>query len=231
MAEKEKVPACIGIIPDGNRRWARANGLASLEGHRAGYKKAKEVAEWAFDVGVRHTLFYAFSTENWKRTAEEVSYLMDLLKWVFEHEVNELDNKGVRLRVIGDIAALPPAIQDLAKSAEEKTKPNTRGTLGILLSYGGRKEVLEAAKRIVAAGIAANKISEESFGQSLWTAGIPDPDIVIRTGGEKRLSNFLIWEAAYSELFFSDTLWPAFTKEEFDKILMEYAARERRFGK
>ncbi|MBI2054659.1 MAG: di-trans,poly-cis-decaprenylcistransferase [Candidatus Sungbacteria bacterium] len=229
--EGEKVPTCIGIIPDGNRRWARASGLPSLEGHRAGYQKAKEVAEWAFDAGVRHILFYAFSTENWKRTAEEVSYLMDLLKWVLEHEINELDKRGIKLRVIGDVASLPAVIQKLTENAEEKTKSNTRGTMGILLSYGGRKEVVEAAKRIASSGVPAEELSEDSFGKSLWTAGIPDPDIIIRAGGEKRLSNFLIWEAAYSELFFSDTLWPAFTKEEFDSILKEYAARERRFGK
>ena len=156
---------------------------------------------------------------------------MDLVEWVVEHEINELDERGIKLRVIGDIASLPTVIQKLAQNAEEKTKSNTRGTMGILLSYGGRKEIVEAAKRIAFSGVSPSELSEESFGESLWAAGIPDPDIIIRAGGEKRLSNFLIWEAAYSELFFSDTLWPALTKEEFDSILKEYAVRERRFGK
>lgn len=226
-----EVPSCIAIIPDGNRRWARAKGIPQLEGHRAGYQKFKEVAKWGREKGVRHVLFFAFSTENWNRPPEEVSYLKDLLRWVLEKEVDEFARENVRLRVIGETDRYDEGMRELIRRAEEKTKENTGGTIGILLSYGGRSEIVHAAQKIAEEKISPEEISEESFRSRLWAHDIPDPDVFIRPGGEKRISNFLIWELAYSELFFSDTLWPDFSRDEFEKILKEYGERERRFGK
>lgn len=230
MEEKTTIQ-CIAVIPDGNRRWARAKGLSGLEGHRKGYEKAKEVADWAFDKGIKTLLIYAFSTENWHRPPEEVQYLMRMLTWVLEYEVDDWHRRGVRIRVIGDHTVLSQNLQELILKAEEKTKENKRGTIGILLSYGGRAEIIAAAKKAVAAGAVTDDISEENFSRYLWTDQIPDPDIVIRTSGVMRLSNFLTWQTAYSELFFTETLWPDFTKEEFHSILEDYGERERRFGK
>ncbi len=224
------IPVTIGAILDGNRRWAAARGLPKVEGHRAGYEKMKEFCRWAFEAGVANVLVYAFSTENWRREESEVSYLIRLLQWVLEKEIDEFHREGVHVRIIGDRGRFSENLRVLMAAAEEKTKANTKGTVGILLSYGGRAEIVAAAKEIVRQGTAADALTEESFGEHLWTAGIPDPDLIIRAGGEERLSNFLTWQSAYSELFFTTTLWPDFTKEEFESILAEYSSRERRFG-
>lgn len=229
--EPTKVPQCVGMILDGNRRWAKARGIPKLEGHRAGYEKLKETARWAFEAGVKTLLVYAFSTENWQREADEVSYLMQLLKWALQHEVEIFMKEETRVRIIGDRARFSEDIQTLMRRVEEKTAQNKKGTIGILLSYGGRAEIVSAAKELARSAIAPDAVTEEEFSKHLWTAGIPDPDLIIRTGGVMRLSNFLTWQSVYSELFFLETLWPDFTKEEFTSILSEYAERERRFGK
>ncbi|MDD2657152.1 MAG: polyprenyl diphosphate synthase [Candidatus Pacebacteria bacterium] len=220
-------PACVGIIMDGNRRWAKAKGMPSLEGHRAGSKVLKEIVTAARQAKVEHLVLYAFSTENWNRKPEEVSYLMDLFSETIKKEIRELGEKGVRTRFAGQRERFSPTLQQTMIEAEQETAHNDALSLWICLSYGGRAEIVAAAREAAK----DSEITEESLAQHLWTAGMPDPDLIIRTGGEKRLSNFLLWQSAYSELFFIDTFWPDFSKEEFDAILAEYAQRERRRGK
>lgn len=222
-------PKSVGIIMDGNRRWASSKGLPTLEGHRKGLEKSKEIARAAFDAGVTTLYYYAFSTENWNRAPEEVSYLMTLFEQAIQEEFKEFAKEDIRVRFIGDLARLPQKLQKLARELEEKTAGNTRGTLVIALSYGGRLEILSAVNRLIQEG--RELISEQELGEALWTSGMPDPDLIIRTSGEKRLSNFLTWQSVYSELAFTDTYWPDFSKEELLQIFEEYAKRERRNGK
>ncbi len=227
MNKTPEAPACVGIILDGNRRWAKAQGLPKLEGHRRGYEKALDAARWARDRGITHLAIYAFSTENWNREKEEVSYLMNLLREAAEKSLRDLAKENIRIRFVGTRDRLAP---DLLQAMErvEKESAHHPFTLWICLSYGGRTEIVSAARAAAASG---TEITEETFSRNLWTAEMPDPDILIRTSGEKRLSGFLTWRSVYSELFFTDTKWPAFTEEEFDSILADYAQRERRNGK
>lgn len=227
--QSRAAPRCIGVIMDGNRRWARANGMPTLEGHRKGYDKMKDFLGWAREAGVLWVIVYAFSSENWNRSTEEVSYLMKLLKRACAEEAAHFKKENARIRVIGNRARLAPDVREAVMHAEEETKNCTGETLALAISYGGRDELVEAARKLC--GRAPEEITKETFAAELWTNGIPDPDIVIRTSGEQRLSNFLLWQAAYSELFFTETLWPDFSKEEFFQILEKYAARERRYGK
>ncbi len=225
-----KIPKTIGIIMDGNRRWAREHNLSTLEGHKHGYEKIKELLGWAKDAGVGNVVVFAFSTENWNRSEEEVGYLMKLLRTVLASEVEEIRKQGGRLRFAGERARFAPDIQEAMNKAEEATANGTI-TLWLCLSYGGRAEIVNAIQAIVKKGVPAEAVSEETVASELWTAGMPDPDIIIRTSGEQRLSGFLPWQGVYSELFFVKTFWPAFSKEEFESILKEYDERERRFGK
>jgi undecaprenyl diphosphate synthase len=223
----DKVPTCIGIIMDGNRRWARERGLPTLEGHRQGYDKLKDVAKWAHDAGIKHLVVYALSTENWNRSEEEVNYLMDLFRTMVEDGVESLKKQNARARFVGDLARFP---DDIRQRMAEINAEDTQAELDVWISasYGGRLEITEAARTLQKNGY---EITEENIRKHMWTAGMPDPDLIIRTSGEQRLSNFLIWQAAYAELFFTDTYWPAFTKDEFNAILKAYVTRERRFGK
>ncbi len=221
-------PACIGVIMDGNRRWAKETGVMSLEGHRAGAEKIKEAAGWARDAGVQTLICYTFSTENWHRPEREVSYLMDLLESFLKKETAFLKKEGIRLRVVGEREKFSPRLRLLMEVVEKETAAGARHTLVLALSYGGRAEILAAANRAIAAG---ERVDETSFKKYFWTEGIADPDLIIRTGGERRLSGFLPWQGVYSELFFVDTKWPAFSKEEFLNILNEYGTRERRMGR
>ncbi len=218
----------MGIIMDGNRRWAKTRRLHGFEGHTAGLKKAKEIARHAFSQGVGTVILYAFSTENWNRPHEEIGYLMNLFETVLIRELDEISQEGIRVRFIGDLARFPDTLRISANKLEESSCANSGKTLVIALSYGGRAEILAAVNRLLAAE--KREAREEEVRAALWSADIPDPDIVIRTGGEKRLSNFLPWQSVYSELFFSDSLWPDFTKEEFDSVLSEFTLRERRHG-
>ena len=221
---------CISIIMDGNRRWAKEQGKQSLEGHAAGLKKVKEIVRHAFSRGIDTVILYAFSTENWNRTAEEVGYLMNLFQSAIEKEFEELIQEHIKIRFIGNLARLSEALRVVTKEIEEKSAAiDTKKTLVIALSYGGRPEIVSAVNHLLESG--AQRVDEAALSEALWTAGLPDPDIVIRTGGEKRLSNFLPWQTVYSELFFTDTYWPAFTTGELDAILAEFAERERRHGK
>lgn len=224
-----KVPACIGIIMDGNRRWAKEHGLPTLEGHRQGRAKLKEVTRWAFDAGTKTLYYYLFSTENWNRPAEEVSYLMQLFADAIKSEFEELKSEGVRVRFVGDLSRLAAPIRDAALQLQEETREGKRGTLVLCLSYGGRSEIVAAINDLLAKKV--DHIDEESFRKMLWSGDLPDPDLIIRTSGEQRLSNFLMYQAAYSELAFTETKWPAFSREEFTKILTDFASRDRRHGK
>ncbi|MEK7063070.1 MAG: polyprenyl diphosphate synthase [Patescibacteria group bacterium] len=218
----------IGFIMDGNRRWAHSRGLPTLEGHRAGFEKLKEVARWSKDAGVGTTIFYAFSTENWNRAKEEVGYLMELFEWALVNEFKKIMEEDARVLFIGDRARFSTRIQELMVEVEQGSATNKSGNLVIAVSYGGRAEIVAAASTLQEQGL---PLTEENFSKALWTGDIDHPDLVLRTGGEMRLSNFMPWQSTYSELFFSPTLWPDYTKEEFEQLLAEFATRRRRFGK
>ncbi len=226
-----KAPRSIGIIMDGNRRWAKAQGLSSLEGHSAGYRKLKEVVGWARDVGVEWITAYAFSTENWKRSPEEVGFLTGLFEQVLTTELAEIEKDGIKLRFIGERARFGIKLETLMKSAEERTKEGKGPTLAIAVSYGGRQELLDATKHLIRSGVSADTLDEKTFTSALYAPDMPEVDLVIRTSGEVRTSNFLPWQAVYAEWFFPKTLWPAFSKEEFTGILEEFGERDRRRGK
>lgn len=224
MNEKLLMPSCVGFIMDGNRRFAKEQGEETLVGHLAGKDKLTEVVDWVMEANIPHAVFYAFSTENWKRSSEEVEYLLELLM-----SESNLVNKKARLKVIGDISRFPKRVQErLTKHEIETTNKEYEATVWLALSYGGRAEIVEAVNLAVKKSEA---VTEESFAKLLQTKEMPDPDLIIRTGGEQRLSNFLPWQSVYSELFFTDTYWPAFTKAEFQRILSEYGKRDRRLGR
>jgi len=216
---------CIGFIMDGNRRFAKEQGLQALDGHQRGGEVMRDSIRWVKEAGIKHAVYYAFSTENWKRSAEEVSYLMHL----FKNELVKMPEKDIRVRIIGRREDFSDDLQQLMNELEKKSEgyQNTDTTVWIALSYGGRAEILEAVNRAVSAG---ELVSEESFEKLLWTKDMPDPDMIVRTGGERRLSNFLTWRSVYSELYFTDIYWPALTKSDFNDILKEYETRERRRG-
>ncbi len=226
MADTKPV-RCIGIILDGNRRWAKERGLPQFEGHRRGFENLKSAARWVRDRNIPHLVVFAFSTENLNRTEEEVSYLMNIFRDAIKSSSDELGKEGIRTRFIGERERFAQDIQDGMREAEEKTAHNTRMTLWICLSYGARAEIAAAAKAAATDG----DITEETLRAHMWSADMPDPDIIIRTSGEKRLSNFLLWQAAYSELFFIKPHWPDFSEKILDEILTEFESRERRHGK
>lgn len=219
----------IGIIIDGNRRWAKAQGKSTLDGHLAGVRRVKDAIEWAKERGgVTDVFFYTLSTENWKRSSLELEHLLLLIELFFRTHAAELAQRNVRIRIAGQKTRFHKRIQRLFDEIEERTKNNTGITAWFGLSYGGRAEILEG---ILTLQREKTLPTEESLKSVLWTKDLPDPDIILRTGGEQRLSNFLTWGSVYSELFFTNTYWPAFTKEEFNAILDAYETRERRTGK
>lgn len=227
-SETPAVPKCIGIILDGNRRWARERGLPTFFGHKQGFDNLMDAARWVQDAGVEHLFVWAFSTENWKRSDEEVAYLMDLYRHMAKEKMPELSKENMKIRFAGQRERFAPDIQNSMVEAEETSKNNTGLTLWVGLSYGGRAEIIDAAQKLQKQGI---EITEKSLRAALWTADMPDPDIIIRTSGEQRLSGFLTWSGIYSELFFIKPHWPAFSKADLDAILKEYAEHERRIGK
>jgi undecaprenyl diphosphate synthase len=220
-------PQCIGIILDGNRRWAKREGLPALEGHRRGADRLIECVRWARDRSIKHLVVYAFSTENWNRMQEEVSYLMDLFRETAGRTLNELAKDNVRVRFIGKLEMLPEDLQDTIKHLEKTSASNSGITLWICMSYGSRAEIVAAANAAAREGEA---VTEENFSKHLWSASMPDPALIVRTSGRHRLSNFLLWQAAYSELFFLDTLWPDFSEADLDHVLAEFARTQRNFG-
>lgn len=222
----------VGIILDGNRRWAKERGLPSFAGHKEGVEAIKRLVEkipyFQKTYGLEFVTLYVFSTENWNRDEKEVAYLMDLFRQGFKEIAEKLDKGNIRVRIVGERGRFAPDLQELFNSVEEKTKHHTDFTVTFAASYGGRSEIIDAVNRAVREG---KEVDEATFSKLLWTSYMPDPDIIIRTSGEKRLSNFLTWGSVYSELFFVDTHWPAFTADDLEKVFKEYQERERRHGK
>lgn len=221
----------LAMIIDGNRRWARERGLPTLEGHRRGYDKVKRVGEWCLARGIEQLTVFAFSVENWNRSAEEVAYLMDLIHRALTKEVDFYMEKNIRLRVIGRREGLSDELKTAIKHAEQKTAGNTAGQVNLCINYGGRAEIVDAVRSLIARDVSADDITEDAISSALWTAGIPDPDLLVRTSGEQRLSGFLTWEGVYSELLFLTKHWPDFSEEDLDAVIAEYEQRERRFGR
>ncbi len=231
-AEKlNKVPTHIAIIMDGNGRWAAARGLPRLAGHRAGTENLRPVIRACVEFGIQYLTIYAFSTENWGRPQEEVEGLMQLIEDVIDRELNELHKEGVRLRHIGRLEHLNPSLRDKVLHAVELTKNNTRLNLTIAFNYGGRDEIVCAICAMLRDGVKPEDVTEPLISQYLFTAGTPDPDLIVRTSGEMRISNFLIWQSAYSEYYVTNAYWPDFDKEELRKALLDFSQRERRFGR
>lgn len=233
MEEKPKLtklPQHVAIIMDGNGRWARERGLPRLAGHRAGTENIRRVLEGCVEYGVKILTLWAFSTENWGRPEEEVRGLMRLLRETIKRELRELHKEGVQLRHTGRLERLSPSLQKQVREAIELTKDNDRIILNVAFDYGGRAEILAAVRRIVQDGVPPEQLDEALFSQYLYTAGLPDPDLIVRTSGEFRVSNFMIWQGAYAEYYITPTYWPAFDKEELYQALLDYSQRERRFG-
>jgi undecaprenyl diphosphate synthase len=231
--QKRKIahlPRHVAIIMDGNGRWAQQRGLSRQAGHRAGTENIRRIIECFADYEVKYLTLFAFSTENWGRPRKEVDALLRLVGRVINRELRALHRNGIRLLHLGQMDALSPRLQKQVQDAVELTKNNERMTVSIAFNYGGRAEILDAIRRIVADGVPADKIDDELLHSYLYTTGLPDPDLIIRTAGEMRLSNFLIWQSAYSEYYATPTLWPDFDGDEIERALMAYSERRRRFG-
>ncbi len=232
--KKENMPKHIAIIMDGNRRWARERGLDPKLGHKAGAKTLEKIVRYANKIGLDYITVYAFSTENWKRTEDEVGALMLLLQNYLDEYSKRADTENIKVKVLGDISALPEGMQKSIKNCMERTKENTGVTFNIALNYGGRDEILKAVKKIAQDvkedKIKINEITEETISNSLYTAGQPDPDLLIRTSGELRTSNFLPWQIVYSEFVFTDKNWPDFEEKDLDEAIEIYQRRNRKFG-
>lgn len=227
-----RVPRHIAIIMDGNGRWAQKRGLPRVEGHVRGVKVLRRVVKWCLEFGVEYLTVFSFSTENWRRPKEEVDFLIDLFVDTVERELPFLVREGVKVRILGSKEGLPEKVVEKWREVEERTKNLTRMTLVVAFNYGGRREIVDAVKKIVEKVKNGEEVvlNEENFRNFLYIPDVPDPDLIVRTSGELRLSNFLLWQGAYSELFFTKTLWPDFSKKVFLKALESYSKRERRFG-
>ena len=225
-----KIPAHIAIIMDGNGRWAKAHGLPRLEGHRAGTENLRQIIKGCAEIGVQHLTLYAFSTENWSRPKTEVDGLLTILETYLDKEVDELCAEGVRLHHIGRLGAMRESVRKKVEHSMEVTCSNTKLILHLAWNYGGRDEIVHAIQKMIRDGIPSKDVTEELVDRYLFTAGTPDPDLIIRTSGEMRVSNFLIWQGAYAEWYVTPTLWPDFTKEELFKAIEIYDQRDRRFG-
>ncbi|ADD02462.1 undecaprenyl diphosphate synthase [Thermoanaerobacter mathranii subsp. mathranii str. A3] len=232
--DKNKLPTHIGIIMDGNGRWAQKRGMMRFYGHKAGVNAVREVVKACRELGIKYLTLYAFSTENWKRPKEEVNFLMDLLVEYLSKEVDELNKNNVLINFIGDISVLPQGCKTEIERAQNITKNNFGLVLNIALNYGGRDEIVKAVKKICTKvlnkELTIEGITEQTISDNLYTKNQPDPDLIIRTSGEKRLSNFLLWQSAYSEFWFTEVLWPDFKKEHLIKAILYYQTRQRRFG-
>lgn len=227
QVDKSRLPRHIAIIMDGNGRWAKKRGLPRTAGHKVGAETFRKIALYCKALGVEYLTIYAFSTENWKRPAEEVSTLMSLLKKYMQEAIDTMERDKMKLRFFGDLSALSPELQDLARRANAVADRVDGFQANLCINYGGRDEILHAAKLCAAAG---EEMTEENLKKHLYSAGIPDPELIIRPGGELRLSNFLLWQCAYSEFYFCDTLWPDFGEKDLDEAIVAYQQRDRRFG-
>jgi undecaprenyl diphosphate synthase len=226
-----QMPQHVAIIMDGNGRWALKRGLPRLAGHKAGTENLRRIIKACVEFGVGYLTIYAFSTENWGRPREEVIGLMRILEDVIDKELNELNEQGVQIRHLGRLDQLAPALQEKVMDAVETTRNNSKLVLNVAFNYGGRDEIVNAIQQMLRDGVKPETVTPELVNNYLYTAGVPDPDLIIRTSGELRISNFLIWQAAYSEWYVTPTYWPDFGKEEFRKALDEFANRDRRYGK
>ncbi len=226
-----EIPAHIAIIMDGNGRWARERRLPRLAGHRAGTENLRRVIRACAEFGVHYLTVYAFSTENWARPKEEVDGLMEIMEEFIDKELDELDAEGVQIRHVGKLEGVRPRLQAKIRQAIERTRHNQRLVLNVAFNYGGRDEIVQAVRRIVEDGLPAEAITEETIASRLYTAGLPDPDLVIRTSGEVRISNFLLWQSAYAEWYFTPVFWPDFGRQHLLEAIADYNRRERRFGR
>ncbi len=229
MSEESPVPAHVAIIMDGNGRWAEERGLSRTEGHKNGVKSVRIITKISANQGIKFLTLFTFSTENWKRSTKEVNFLFHLFVDSINTYIPELHENGVKINFIGDIDPLPLFVKNMVQFAAKTTKNNNRMVLNIALNYGGRREIVQAVEKLLLLGT-THEITEEAFKQFLYTKDQPDPDLIIRTGGEKRLSNFLLYQSAYSELIFTDTLWPDFAEKEYLQILQEFSTRTRKYG-
>lgn len=228
--ELKRLPAHVAIVPDGNGRWAEKRGLPRLKGHQSGVKNMRTIVEYLNEYGVKYVTLYGFSTENWARPDAEISGLFKILKERIDKDVPKLHRKGIRVKHLGRLGELPQWLQDSVNRAVELTRDNSGMVLSLAFNYGGHLEIVDAVRRIVAEGIPPEKIDEKLVSDHLYTAGLPDVDLLIRTADEVRLSNFLIWQTAYSEYHFTKVLWPDIAKSDIDQALLAYGQRERRFG-
>jgi undecaprenyl diphosphate synthase len=231
IKEDLHVPKHVAIIMDGNGRWAKAHGLPRTEGHRQGTENLRRILRAAVENGIEILTIYAFSTENWSRPPAEVRMLMRIIETVIDRELNELHSNGVQLRHIGELDGISQVLQKKIHKAMDMTRSNTRLILNIAFNYGGRDEIVHAVRRIIADGYTADQVTEELISSYLYTGGLPDPDLIIRTSGELRISNFLIWQGAYAEYYATPTYWPDFDEAELKRALASYTQRKRRFGK
>lgn len=231
MQNTNKIPRHIGYIVDGNRRWAKSHGLPSYEGHLAGYNAIKDIAKATFDAGVEYMSAYIFSTENWKRSQDEVGHLMGLVLRLLSQDLPEFDKYNIRLKILGSRKGVDDKILAAIDNAEAETVKNTAGTLALCFNYGGHLEIAEACQKIVDSGVESDDITPDLIAQNLYAPEIPSVDLVVRTSGEQRLSNFMLWRTAYSELMFIDKSWPDMVPEDVDTIIAEFNNRSRRFGK
>lgn len=230
MADTTEVPQHIGYILDGNRRWAKQHGLPTYEGHLAGYNALKDVIDATADAGVKFISFYTFSTQNWNRAEEEVSGIMSLMRRMFKGDIKQLIKDGYKVVVMSTREGLPEDIDALIDTAEESSRDGTKATLAVCFNYGGQEEIVRSAKRLIEQGVPADDVTIESFSDVLDHPEVPACDLIVRTSGEQRLSDFMLWRSAYSEFLFLDKFWPDMTKEDVTAILEEYASRHRRFG-
>ncbi len=227
---QKNIPKHIGIIMDGNKRWSKERNLPTLDGHTKGYSKMKEVPRWFFDLGVEIVTVYAFSTENWNRSREEVNYLMKLIRKAFTEDFEEMNKRGYKVMISGRMDELPGDLPEVCIDITEKTKNNTKGILNICLNYGGRAEIVDAIKKMIKNKIEVDQVHEGMIRKYLYNNELEDPDLIIRTSGEQRLSGFQLWQGAYSELLFMKKYWPDFEETDAKLILEEYQNRQRRFG-
>jgi undecaprenyl diphosphate synthase len=232
--DRERLPQHVAVIMDGNRRWAKQRLLGGFQGHKAGVETVRVILKLCRELGIPYLTIYAFSTENWSRSDDEVGFLMKLFEEAIEKEIDELVANGVRLRFIGDLSALPPSLQRRMETAMAATAHNDAITLNVAANYGGRREILKAAQalavRVASGELKVEDIGEDALAGELYTAGQPDPDLLIRTSGEARISNFLLWQIAYTEVYFTEVLWPEFRQPQFRDALLDYQKRDRRFG-
>ena len=234
IIDKQKIPKHVAIIMDGNGRWATKKGLPRSFGHNKGVKVLKETIKVSKKLGCKILTVYAFSTENWSRPTKEVDFLINLFEKVIKKEIKEINQEGIKIKFVGDLSPFPDTLKSIFNSSEELTKNNKNFTLNVCVNYGGRQEIVKVVKELVlkssSGEIKANEINEELFNEELLKQGINDPELLIRTSGEKRVSNFLLWQLAYSEIYISDVFWPDFNESEFIKAIIDYQSRNRRFG-